>query len=89
IFADHNNLILHQHHNPHLMIYERTSIDNSGLLVICNFDDHVHGIEKSWLEKIGYGEDKALKDIVSVQPLRLQGNHLEIGANEFYWILRN
>lgn len=89
IFADSNNLILHQHHNPHLMIYERTSTDQTALLVICNFDDHVHGIEKSWLEKIGYGEDKNLIDMVSGQAVRLQSNHLEIGANEFYWILRN
>lgn len=89
IFADSNNLILHQHHNPHLMIYERTSTDLTGLLVICNFDDHVHGIEKSWLEKIGFGEDKDLIDMFSGQALHLQSNHLEIGANDFYWILRN
>ena len=89
VFADHNNLILHQHHNPHLMVYERTSTDHTGLLVICNFDDHVHGVEKSWLEKIGYGEDEEPTNLVSGEPLRLQSNHLEIGANEFYWIIRN
>ena len=89
IFADHNNLILHQHHNPHLMIYERTSPEHNGFLVICNFDDHIHGIEKSWLEKIGFGEDKELKDLVTGKAIHLQSNHLEIGASEFYWILRN
>ena len=89
IFADNNNLILHHHHNPHLLIYERTSKDQNGLLVICNFDDHVHGVEKSWLEKIGFGEEKELTDLVSGQPIPLQSNHLEIGANEFYWIASN
>lgn len=89
IFADNNSLILHQHHNPHLMVYERTSTDNKGLLVICNFDDNVHGIEKSWLENIGYREDMELRDLVSGNTVHLQSNHLEIGANEFYWIGRN
>ncbi|MEJ1221322.1 alpha-amylase family protein [Sediminicola sp. 1XM1-17] len=89
IFADQNNLILHQHHNPHLLIYERTSADHKNLLVICNFDDHIHGVEKSWMERVGYGEETGIGDLVTEQPIHFQSNHLEIGANEFYWIVRN
>ena len=88
IFADHNNTILHQYDNPHLLIFERTSKDQR-VLVVCNFDTTSHSIEKYWLHKIDFILNEKSKDLVTNKSIFLINNSLQVGAFEFYWILKN
>tara|TARA_R110000796_G_scaffold183498_1_gene299890 strand:+ start:21597 stop:23534 length:1938 start_codon:yes stop_codon:yes gene_type:complete len=88
VFADHNNTILHQYTNPHLLIFERTSKDQR-ILVVCNFDTNSHFIEKYWLHEINFTLNKKSKNLITNQSISLINNSLQIGALEFYWILKN
>tara|TARA_R110002050_G_scaffold16719_2_gene50576 strand:- start:38227 stop:40167 length:1941 start_codon:yes stop_codon:yes gene_type:complete len=86
IFADNNNTILQQHHNPHFLIFERTS-EKQRLLVICNFDGNVHTIEKYWFDQINFAINTKTRDLISNKTISLCNNVLEIGGHETYWIL--
>jgi amylosucrase len=86
-FADHNNTILHEHSNPHLLIYERL-FNNQRILVLCNFDLKNHSILKNWLAEIDFEIDSKSTNLITNTPIALQNNALSIAPYEAYWILK-
>lgn len=85
IFADNNNLLLHEHENPHLLIFERYS-KNMRILVVCNFDTYTQSIESQWLENIGFNLNKNIKDLISNTIIKLNKDVLELKPYNTYWL---
>ncbi len=87
IFADHYNNILHQHHNPHFLIFERAS-EIQRLIVLCNFDPNVQLIEKTWFDAIGFFIDQKTIELISNKTISFNNHVLEIAGYETLWILK-
>ncbi|UWX54813.1 hypothetical protein NYZ99_18855 [Maribacter litopenaei] len=86
VFADHNNIILHETPNPHIFVFERT-LDDTSIWVISNFDEVSQSLDISWLLSIGIltGEDSV--DLLSEKPLTLNENKdLYIKPFGHHWV---
>lgn len=86
VFADSNNLTLHNTGNDHILVFERTGNSNEGLLVICNFDEKPQVIEASWILKLGYFTKGEPKDLVSDKKISIKSGLLEITPYQILWL---
>ncbi len=86
VFADRNNIILHETPNPHIFVYERKLEDRS-VWVFSNFDEVSQSLDVSWLLSIGILTGSSSMDLITEEPLTLNGNK-EFYMKPFghYWI---
>lgn len=86
VFADSNNIVLHNTENPHLFIYERTGKTKNGILVICNFDENIQLTAVSQISSLGYSSGKNLKDIILDRTMNLKSDFLELKPYQVLWL---
>ena len=84
VFADSNNLILYEGHNPHVFIYERTSDKDEGVLVVCNFSEGPQVIDQITLGS--YGAITEPKDLVSGSVAKFIDNKLYLRPYQLFWL---
>lgn len=89
VFADSNNLTLHNTGNDHILVFERTGNSNEGVLVICNFDEKPQVIEASWILKLGYFTKGEPKDLVSNKKISIKSGLLEIMPYQILWLKKS
>ena len=86
-FADKNQVILYEAHNPHFFIYERPLGKNNGILVVCNFDEVPQTIYENALGT--YGSENNVIDLISgEQPVFANGT-LKLDPYEILWLSKN
>lgn len=83
-FADSNNLVFYDDPNPHVFIYERTSTDSKGVLVICNFDDTPQSVDQISLGS--YGETMRSIDLISGKKMTFTNGKLTLRPYQLYWL---
>ncbi|MBT8307877.1 MAG: alpha-glucosidase C-terminal domain-containing protein [Maribacter sp.] len=83
-FADSNNLVFYDDPNPHVFIYERTSNDSKGVLVICNFDDTPQSVDQISLGS--YGETMRSIDLISGKKMTFTNGKLTLRPYQLYWL---
>ncbi len=84
VFADRNNLVLYDGHNPHVFIYERTSDKNKGVLVLCNFSESPQSIAEITLDS--YGSIANTKDLISGRAITFVDGTLELKPYQLFWL---
>jgi amylosucrase len=84
VLADNNNLELYNSENPHVLVFERTSENEKGLLVICNFDEVPQTIRS--IELGAYVGEKPLKNIISSKPIKFVKGTLELKPYQLLWL---
>jgi len=84
VFADSNNLILYDDHNPHVFIYERTSDNNEGVLVVCNFSESPQAIAEISLGP--YGSLAKPKDLITGNATKFVKGKLELKPYQLFWL---
>ncbi|MGB5481559.1 MAG: alpha-amylase family protein [Eudoraea sp.] len=89
VFADKNNLVLHQTSNPHIFMFERTSNSDKDVLVICNFDESIHVIDAAVVASKGYATKGKLKDLVLGESITLKSGLLEINPFQILWLSKS
>ena len=89
VFADKNNLVLHQTSNPHIFMFERTSNSDKDVLVICNFDERIHVIDAAVVASKGYATKGKLKDLVLGESITLKSGLLEINPFQILWLSKS
>lgn len=88
VFADINNTMLHETNNPHVLLYERTSMKDEGILVLCNFDEYPQVIDGSILNQLGYLKNGAMQDIVSSKTISLNSALVQLDPYQFFWLTK-
>ena len=84
VFADSNNLVLYDGHNPHVFIYERTSDKDEGVLVVCNFSESAQAIAEISLGP--YGSLAKPKDLISGRATKFIEGKLELKPYQLFWL---
>lgn len=84
VFADSNNLVLYDGHNPHVFIYERISDNNKGVLVVCNFSESPQAIAEISLGP--YGSLAKPKDLISGRAIKFIEGKLELKPYQLFWL---
>ena len=87
LLADHNNLLLHDAHNPHILAYERTEAKR-GILVLCNFDDSGQVVDAGWVSRLGYSSGHSFRDLISGKDLVLSSGLLQLKPFQMLWLAR-
>ncbi|SNY94808.1 amylosucrase [Flagellimonas pacifica] len=85
VFADNNNLVIHRTGNDHIFAFERTG-ENSGLLVLCNFDETQQVVEPSWIRKLGYFSKGGPKDLVLDKKIVVNSGLLSLKPYQIVWL---
>ncbi len=86
VFADLHPYKLHYVGNEHLLVFERTSDDTTGVLVIVNFDESPHKVEAFFLKKYGYETFETVHDWVSDERIGLKEGHLMLEPYQLVWL---
>ena len=89
VFADMNNLLLHQIPNPHIFMFERTNNSDKGVLVICNFDENIQVLDTAGVTSKGYAAGGKLKDLVLGESITLKSSLLEINPYQILWLSKS
>ena len=89
LFADTNNLELHHTGNKHILVFERKTEEENGVLVICNFNNVPEVIDSSWIAKFGYLKNQAYEDLISGKKIKLNNEFLAVKPFEILWIKKN
>jgi len=84
VFADSNNLLLYDGHNPHVFIYERTSAKDEGVLVVCNFSESQQAIADISLGP--YGSLAKPKDLITGKATKFVEGKLELKPYQLFWL---
>ncbi|MBT8302392.1 MAG: alpha-glucosidase C-terminal domain-containing protein, partial [Maribacter sp.] len=84
VFSDQNNLVLYDGHNPHVFIYERTSDNDGGVLVLSNFSESPQAVTKISLGP--YGSIANPKDLISGGTAKFVDDKLELKPYQLYWL---
>jgi amylosucrase len=88
VFADANNMILHDPRNPHLFLFERSGQKKDGILILANFDEHPQILSIDVLHSLGYIEDGALADMLANQKRKLNSGLFEVQPYELLWLVK-
>ncbi|NHF58859.1 alpha amylase [Flavobacteriaceae bacterium TP-CH-4] len=86
VFADHNNFALYDGHNPHVLIFERTSEKDIGLLVVSNFDNSPQIIDHIRLGS--FGKQAKPKDLISGRSVRFVNDTLKLKPYQLLWLVK-
>jgi amylosucrase len=86
VFADRNNLKIHDPRNPHLFVFERTGEKGDGILVVANFDEHTQILDAGLLTEWGYLSDGTLQDALGDQKWKLTSALVEIPPYQMFWL---
>lgn len=86
VFADDNNIVLYNHNNPHIFIYERASDNADGVLVICNFDEASQSIDQIVLGS--YGQVAKVKDLVSGKTVNFKDGKMSLKPYQLSWLAK-
>ena len=84
VFTDNNNLVLYNSENPHVFIYERTSENEDGILMVCNFDESPQTFQE--IELGAYMGKKTSKNIITGKSLKSNGGIIKLGPYELLWL---
>lgn len=84
VLADNNNLVLYNSQNPHVLIYERTSEKEEGILIVCNFNQSPQTIRK--IELGAYSEKNKSKNIVIGKSMKFDLETIELKPYELLWL---
>ena len=87
LLADHNNLLLHDANNPHILAYERKAGEH-GILVLCNFDETAQVVDAGWLSRLGYSGGNSFRDLISGKDLVLSSGLLQLNPFQMLWLAR-
>lgn len=89
VFADNGNLILYRIPNPHILVYERTSNEGMGILVVCNLDETAQKIEMAWLENRGFGKSENWRDLIGNSTVGQGNGHIQLLPYQTFWLVRH
>ena len=89
VFADMNNLVLHQTPSPHIFMFERTNNSDKDILVICNFDEKIQMIDTVVVVSRGYASGGKLKDLILGESITLKSALLEINPFQILWLSKS
>jgi amylosucrase len=84
VFADTNNIELRDSHNPHVLMYERTSAKNEGVLILCNFDEAPQYVDENTLGS--YGKASKAKDLIGGKAIKISGDKLLLRPYQILWV---
>jgi amylosucrase len=84
IFTDDNNIELYYNENPHILVYERTSKNADGILVICNFNSQTEQVDV--LSLGSYGDSNNAKDIISNKTIRFDSGIFKLQPYQYFWL---
>jgi amylosucrase len=86
IFADHNNTFIHDTPNPHIFVFERKDAGKS-IWIFSNFDEISQSLDVSWLLSNGILTGEASIDLLTGNPMTLNGNKdFYLKPFGHYWI---
>lgn len=85
-FADRNNTILYEAHNPHFLIYERPMGKNNGVLVVCNFDEVPQAIYENTLGS--YGSKANPIDLITNEKITFSNGTLRLMPYQMLWLCK-
>ncbi len=88
VFADRNNLLVHEPRNPHLFVFERTGKGRQGVLVLANFDENPRILDAHLLLSLGYLKEGTLKDLLQNEERKLSSGLVELKPYELLWLVR-
>ncbi len=86
VFADNGNTLLHHTANEHVLIYERRSDKDEGIMVLCNFDEHPQVVETSWIGALGYLKDQEFHNLITGDTTALKSGFLELRPYQLLWL---
>ncbi|WP_350286572.1 amylosucrase [uncultured Croceitalea sp.] len=86
VFADKNNLELYHTGNEHILVFERTSQKQHGLLVVCNFDESSQVIDSSWIAKLGYLKNQKYHDLIQQKTIAVNSGFIEVQPYQLLWL---
>jgi amylosucrase len=85
VFADHNNRVIYDIENPHILAFERTTDRGNNILVLANFDEKIQMINGSWLIELGFA-NRHLKDLVSSNKIKLRSGLFQLNPFQIMWL---
>lgn len=88
LFADTNNLVLHNPGNSHILVFERTGGPEKGVLVLCNFDENEQVVDSSWVARLGYLHGNTFRDLISDTTVILKSGLLPIRPYQILWLAK-
>ena len=86
VFADNNNLNLRHTGNEHILVFERTSENREGVLIIANFDENPQVVNASWIAKLGYLKNQEYHDLTINSKVKLSSGFLEVTPYQMLWL---
>lgn len=86
VLSDANNLKLYNTGNEHVFVFERTSMEKNGMLILCNFDESPQVLNGSWIMKLGYFTKGEPIDLVSENSISLKSGLLQLDAYQIIWL---
>ena len=87
VFADNNNLVLYDNNNAHILIFERPSDNDKGVLVVCNFDEVPQTVDQIYLRS--YGSKSNPMNLVSGLKVKFVNGKLVVKPYEMFWLSKS
>ena len=84
VFADNNNLVLYDTNNAHILVYERPSVNDKGVLVVCNFDEVPQTVDEISLKS--YGSKSNPINLISGSKVKFVNGKLVVRPYELFWL---
>lgn len=83
-FADNNNTVFYNVHNPHIFGYERTASQGEGVLIICNFSESEQEVDALMLG--GYGAKDKPKNLITGKRVKFPKGKLTVKPYQILWL---
>ncbi len=87
LFADENNCVLHPISNPHILVYERTSKIEDGILMVCNMDEAEQQLTLTDLTKSHFRNFFKMKDLVTNKIVKPKEGQLNLKPYQSFWLI--
>jgi amylosucrase len=86
VFADSNNLILHNCDNPHVLIYERNAAENGEVTIVCNFDDSPQSVNRKYMGS--FGRKEHLKNLITGTSVTFVKDVVTLEPYQMLWVVK-
>ncbi|QCX02074.1 alpha amylase [Aggregatimonas sangjinii] len=83
-FADNNNTVFYNIHNPHIFGYERTASQGEGVLIICNFSESIQEVDALMLGP--YGAKNKPKNLITGRTVTFSKEKLTLKPYQILWL---
>lgn len=85
VFADSNDVVLHECPNPHIFAFERSDGENS-VWIFSNFDEVTQTMDIGWLLSIGVYTGKNSKNLLTGETFDLVNKELPLKPFQQIWV---